>query len=350
MIATDDQSSEPLPRGRFPAAFFAIVALIVLIAVVGMGLWQIEVDHRKRPALIVRNPRAVMGTSCTLAVVVAPSAEPAADAALSRAEEKIRGVESRMSTWLADSELSRLNSADAQEAYRNTDGAFDVTCRPLIELWREAGKSGKLPTDEHIAQARAASHWDAIQINDSGAVKSTATARVDLGGIAKGWAILSASRFLTKHGYGNHLIDIGGDMHCQGEKAGGEPWPVDMKHPFEAGVMAQLHAFNAAVCTSGDYARFVEIGGRRYSHIIDPRSGRPAAGVASVTVVAGDAITADVWTTALSVLGEAGISRLPAEAEAMLVVGSAEDHRVVYTPGFAEMLVEVPPGWQVIER
>ena len=123
-----------------------------------------------------------MGTSCTLAVV-SPRNPADAEELLEQAEAMLRAVETRMSSWLNDSEIGRLNAAEAgvevplspdtlkvlhlaRQAHRQTGGAFDVTCRPLIELWRNAPEHGRVPTKAELAEARAASHWDLIELTD----------------------------------------------------------------------------------------------------------------------------------------------------------------------------------------
>jgi thiamine biosynthesis lipoprotein len=351
--------------------------IMLLAALVGVGLWKTSggpgPGQAAAHATVVRQCRAVMGTDCTLAVVVPRTERPRAERLLQQAEAVLRAAEARMSTWLNDSDIGRLNAAGAgqevplspetlevlriaRQAKTQTGGAFDVTCRPLVELWRAAGQRGVLPSDSELAQARAESNWDLIELTDDGGVKRRATARVDLGGIAKGWAIDRAAELLSSRGPSRSsrgedgtvpfpnavggIVDVGGDLVCFGKAADGGLWPVDIKDPAGPGRAAKLRLPGGAVCTSGGYARFVQIGLQRYSHIIDPRTGRPAETASSVTVVAAEAVTADVWATALSVLGPEGLTRLPAGVEAMIIVGGTGDGRTVETPGFRRLLAE----------
>ncbi len=295
-----------------------------------------------------------MGTTCTL-VAVADDRERARDA-LGRAEAALRRVEALMSTWLADSEASRLNRAragervalssetlavlqTARQAASQTEGAFDITCGPVIELWREAGRRGRLPSQSEIEQARAASSWRSIELMEGGAAKLVDTVQVDLGGIAKGYGIDRAVEAMRAAGARGGLVDVGGDLRCFGQPPDGSVWTVDVRDPFGEGRLVELGLAGGGVCTSGSYARFVEIEGRRYSHIVDPRSGRPADAIPSVTVIAGTALDADVWATALSVLGAEGLARLPAQMEAVVVTGGTPDDRaIVCTPRAREMM------------
>ncbi len=325
--------------------------ILGLVVLVGVGIWQTSGHRGRRRVAVVRECQGVMGTSCRLATIVRPGREADAEEPLRRAEAVLHAVESRMSTWLAKSEISQLNAAaadrpvplspetldvlrTAQAAHVQTGGVFDVTCRPLIELWRAARDRELPPSDAELSEARAASNWELVRLEDGCAVKRAGTARVDLGGIAKGHAIDRAANLLEQAGLAGGMVDVGGDLVCFGKPPVGESWTVDIQDPFGDGVLATLHLPSGAVCTSGSYARFGEIGGKRISHIIDPRSCRPIDGVASVTVIGPDAVTADIWATALSILGPDGFSRIPDGLEAMIVTGGQDDYQVHQTPGF----------------
>lgn len=293
-----------------------------------------------------------MGTSCRILAVADPEDEAAAQGAVSAAVAEIRRLEGLLSTWIDGSEMSRLNAAPAGlplemseesltvlrasfEAYRETGGAFDITCKPLIELWREGAKENELPTTGAIEYTRELSQREHFEIRDSGVVKSQASARVDLGGVAKGYAIDRAIEVLQDAGLSGGLVDIGGDLRVFGKSPEGGSWPVQIRSPFTSeGVLATIAVTDAAVCTSGSYARFSEIEGQRYSHIIDPRTGMPADGLPSVTVVAPTAMRADIWATAISVLGNEGLEKLPEGFSARTVQGSALRMSGVTTPGF----------------
>ena len=172
---------------------------------------------------------------------------------------------------------------------------------------------------------------------------NTSCVRVDLGGVAKGYGIDRAVAAMREAGVAGGLVDVGGDLRVFGKPPRGDRWEVMVRSPLTKGTIVTLKLTESAVCTSGSYFRFVKIGGRRFSHIIDPRSGQPAAGVASATVLAPDAATADGWATALSVLGQDGLELLPKQAEAMLVIGSKDAPRAVVTPGLKAAIVAGPP-------
>ena len=340
--------------------------ILALIALVGVGLWKTAGRHDRNLAAVVRRYQGVMGTRCQMTAVVPRRSEPLAEAALAEAESTLRSLETLLSTWIHDSELSAFNAAPADEpvtlsvetlevlqaaraANEQTGGAFDVTCRALIELWQRAAERGQPPDETELHDAREASRWEFIELTDAGAVKRRDTARLDVDGIAKGYAIDRAADVLRRAGLDGGLVEIGGDLVCFGRPPQGETWTVGIQNPFGPGRLAELRLAAGAVCTSGDYARGLTIAGRRYSHIIDPRTSLPVEEVPSVTVVAPNATTADVWATALSVLGIEGVERLPQGVEAMLVVGTEDDHRVLCTAGFVELFEEAPENVEVME-
>ena len=325
--------------------------------------------HMSRPQTVVREPRAVMGTNCRLVAVVPGYRVGQADAWLRQSEETLRQLESKMSTWIDASEISRLNAAPAggemnispetlevlraaREAYDRTGGVFDVTCRPLVLLWRTAGQSGQMPTDEEITTAREASSWDQILVNEDGTVvKLRDSCCVDLGGIAKGLAIDKAVEAIEQSSLVGGLVDVGGDLRLLGTDTGGRPWIAAVKNPFDEGVLLEIEVGPQAVCTSGDYARGIELDGKHLSHIIDPRTGRPAKAAASVTVVAPTALEADIWATALSVLGPEGLAELPDGVEALLVVRTEGAMRLLATPGMkARIRGTLPEGAELVVR
>ncbi len=318
-------------------------------------------------AVFVSEPVGVMGTQTSLAVVLPREEANRGREILSSVEAELRRIEALMSTWIEESEISRLNaapegepvplSADSLEVLRvarqlfdQTKGTFDVTCRPLIERWRLAGDEGRLPTEEDLAERRLASDWSQIDLTEQGARKSRNTASVDLSGIAKGYAIDQALLVMRRSGAAGGLVEVGGDLRVFGVGPEGEEWSVGIRSPLEDRAWGEMKLGDRAVCTSGDYARYVEIDGQRYSEVIDPRSGRPAESSSSVTVVAGDAITADAWATALTVMGPAGLDLLPrGERIEALIVSSKETGglHVQASDGFSDLLVS--SDFEVVE-
>ena len=187
--------------------------------------------------------------------------------------------------------------------------------------------------------------WDKSQLRADSAVKKHDAASVDLGGIAKGFGIDQATEALQASGLQGGMVNVGGDVRCFGQRAGGGQWRIGVHSPFtDDDKFAIIKLSSGSVCTSGNYERFFKIDSKRYSHIVDPRTGRPVDVAPSVTVVAPTATAADAWATALSVLGEAGLELIDENSglEAMLIVGGPKDYRLVMTPGMAKLLAKRP--------
>ena len=227
-----------------------------------------------------------------------------------------------------------------------TDGAFDVTVGPVLRLWALSGKAGRVPTQAELDLAKAQTGWNLIEIRDDGVIKKEFAASIDLGGIAKGYAIDCAVEVLKQHGCAGGLINIGGDIRCFGLKEDEGPWQIALEDPFNprsGSYPAMVGLADGSVCTSGNYFRFSTIDDKRFSHIVDPRTARPVEIVPSVTVIAPTATIADAWATALSVLGPAGLKLVEdnPDIEAMLTTGSPENYNHLFTKGFRKHLLKL---------
>lgn len=257
----------------------------------------------------------------------------------------LESVNSRMSTYQPESEISRFNrsestdwfsvsSATAAVVQRSieiseiTDGAFDITVKPIVERWNfGAGKKENFvpPTPEETRSLleRIGYRKLAVQLEPPALRKSEPRLQIDLSAIAKGYAVDLVSAKLTELGFPAHFVEIGGEVRAHGSKPNGQPWVVAIEKPT-VGVrqMDRTAAIrDVAIATSGDYRNFVEVAGRRRSHTIDPRTGEPIENhVASVSVVAADCMTADALATALMVLGPTAAARLAEEQQVSVFV------------------------------
>jgi thiamine biosynthesis lipoprotein len=214
----------------------------------------------------------------------------------------------------------------AQSVASAGGGAFDPTILPLTELW-SFDTGGRLPPQPRIEQARSRVDYSRVSITGYGEVVIPHGMGLDLGGIAKGAVVDLTADYLLGRGYGSFLIDAGGDILVSGLKQGRAPWRVAIRHPRRSQeILGVLEVGRKderiAVVTSGDYERYFEEDGERYHHILDPRSGYPAQGLVSVTIVASTCALADALSTAVFVLGpEEGLDlleRFP-DAEGLLV-------------------------------
>jgi thiamine biosynthesis lipoprotein len=264
----------------------------------------------------------LMGTQFQI-ILYAPdeaTANQAAKVAFARAAE-LDGI---MSDYKPTSELMRLCQkaggdpvpvstelffilARAQEVSRRSGGAFDVTVGPVVRLWRRARKSKELPDPKELAQALELVGYDKVRLDEQQrTVQLTKPGmRLDLGGIAKGYAADEMLAVLKKHGITRALVAAGGDIAVSGPPPDTEGWKVGIGALENPGGKPSRHLLlkDAAVSTSGDAEQFVEINGKRYSHIVDPRTGIGLVGRMSVTVVARHGIDSDSLTKVVCVLG-----------------------------------------------
>lgn len=263
-----------------------------------------------------------MGTrfKMILYAVNAETARQAADAAFAR----IAQLDNIMSDYRETSELMRLSQqagqapvrvsddlfrilVKSQEVAQQTQGAFDVTVGPLVQLWRRARRTREMPDPERLAEAQALTGYRMLHLDEKAQTVrlDKRGMRLDLGGIAKGYAADVALAILKQRGIGQALVAGGGDIAVSEPPPGLPGWTIGIA-PLEAPDRPpprRLRLVNAAVSTSGDAEQHVEIGGIRYAHIIDPKTGMGLMGQRSVTVVAANGTTADALATAVCVLG-----------------------------------------------
>ena len=303
--------------------------------------------------------RLVMGTFAHI-VVIAKDLNTAKKC-IETAFEEIYKVDNLMSDYKSDSEISRINKDAAKTAFhlskatyevlqrsiefsKLTDGAFDVTVGPLVDLFHTAEKKQVAPTKEQISQAKSKVGFEKLKLDDKSKTVQFAVEgmRLDLGGIAKGYAIDKAVEAMQTSGAIGGMVDIGGDIRCFGAPLKGRNhWVIGVQNPnldddiAELNLVLKLKLANGASATSGDYQQFVLIEGRRYSHIIDRKTGASAQGLSSVTIIADNATDADALATAVSVMGtEKGlalIEKLPA-TEAIFITSQPE-YEIIKTTG-----------------
>ncbi|RJQ74082.1 MAG: FAD:protein FMN transferase [Desulfobacteraceae bacterium] len=289
-----------------------------------------------------------MGTTYHIKVVAGQSVDW--KAVHQMIEARLAQINQSMSTFRPDSEISRFNamtrtdepfpiSADflrvmlsAREIHRLSQGAWDGTVDPLVDLWG-FGKSGPLknsiPPAQAIERARRQVGFNLIDISVNGYLtKKSPHVTVDLASIAKGYGVDQIAVLLNGFGFKNYLVEIGGEVYAAGRRPDGQNWRVGISRP-QAGAapedvykVVRLH--KAALATSGDYRNFYRIDGRTYAHIIDPRTGYPLQnGVVSASVVADNCTLADGLATALMVMGpKQGVALLDrlSGVEGMIVV------------------------------
>lgn len=298
---------------------------------------------------------ATMGTTYRIKVIASRSADMAPVQA--RIDELLVRINQSMSTYQSDSEISRFNAltaagepfpitADflrvmlsAREIHQLTRGAWDGTVDPLVNLWGfgKAGPLRQLPSAEAIENARQQVGFDLIDVSVTGQLKKkTGRVTVDLGSIAKGYGVDQVAILLNGLGFEHYLVEIGGEVYAAGRRIDGKPWRVGINKPSREApseaVYKVVELKDSAMATSGDYRNFVEIEGRTFSHIIDPRTGYPVQNnVVSASVLADNCTLADGLATALVVMGpEKGIALLDLlqGVEGMIIVRRSDGELV----------------------
>lgn len=274
---------------------------------------------------------------------------------MEKAIRVLNHYEALCSTWIEASEISIFNRASASEkvplsadvlevmrlakrAYEETDGVFNVTCGNVWQKWRRASETpnAQPPAYIELAAALKNSSWENIQLADTYAVKLHPEVQVVLGGIVKGIAVDRALEMLLTPDTEYASVNVGGDVatwiadgfrfFSEVEITSPEGGISEIKRitPEMSFIRHVKNGWTYAVCTSGNYARKFTVGGKEYSQILDPRTGYPTLGPAGVTVFASDSYTADIWSTALSVLGKDGVTLLPKSALALFNGNTSE--------------------------
>jgi thiamine biosynthesis lipoprotein len=306
-----------------------------------------------------------MGT--TFRVVLYAADKPAADAAAQASFARVAELDGIMSDYKKDSELMRLCRAfatevgepvpvspelffvlsKAEELSKASDGAFDVTVGPVVQLWRLARRTQQLPDKEEFAAARAKVGYQMVRLDPTKRTVQLLTPgmQLDLGGIAKGYAADEALKLLReKHGITRALVAASGDIACGDPPPDKDGWMVDIAPIAKGQKPRTLKLANAAVSTSGDLEQFVVINGVRYSHIVDPRTGLGLTGRRSVTVIAKQGITADSTTKAVMLLPPAkGLALVEAKdgaAAYIVIVGTDEKLEITASKRFEAYLAK----------
>jgi thiamine biosynthesis lipoprotein len=352
----------PVGRGIAVGAVVALVVIAVLRALDEGGAEGATRDGTtEADAASVRVERYLMGTRWSIEVRVPEERQAAAFDAIGDAFDEVARVEAVMSEWRPDSPISRVNAGAGQgqpvaapeelvaivargiAIGRATDGAFDITWRGLGDLWRFDGEGQMPPATDAVAAALVRVGYERVRIAVGGIELPDAGMALGLGGIAKGYGIDRAGAVLRQAGYRDFYVDGGGDVLASASDAE-RPWRVGIRDPRGGAseLIGTVVLRDGAVVTSGDYERFVEVDGVRYHHIIDARTGWPARGCQSVTVVAPTAERADALATALFVMGPEAAERFVAETgdvEALVVDAEGTVHR--FTPSGRESVFEL---------
>ncbi len=310
--------------------------------------------------------RVVLGTYVTVDVCSSKTEEQRLSETYPAVWTRLEQVESMMNYFDPESELSRINVSYPDtisvhpEIYRLlklslkfselTHGSFDITVVPLIQLWKDAAQKGDVPGPGDIEQARRHVGTHYISLSDDQQVRLLSPdVKLDLAGIAKGYAVDEIARILRAGGFRNFFVDAGGDIYVGGQSCPGRPWRIGIRDPQKKdGIVDIVELTNRAVTTSGGYEQYVEIKGRPYSHIIDPRTGYPQNKIISATVIAPTAQEADALSTALCILPkEEGLELIDSLGDGfagLLILPRQEGGRMTLVPSRRYGPYRLAPG------
>jgi thiamine biosynthesis lipoprotein len=355
--------SKPAALAGSPTVLAAILALLCSLPPACLAQPAAE-----SPTLRSLSGRT-MGTTYTVKVFGGPSVDTDLTFAI---DAELRRINDQMSTYLKSSEISKFNASEstdwfdvsqefaevvdfAQQVSQKTNGAFDVTVGPLVNAWSFGPdpKTNQIPADSELEKLRESVGFEKLSVRlDPPAIrKSIPALKIDLSAIAKGHAVDRLVQLLATKGATNVFVEIGGEVRTRGDK-GGQPWKVGIQMPDTAADTVMIaHAMGGgtgadeAMATSGDYRNYFEVDGKRYSHTIDPRNGKPVDHeLASVTVVTASCMAADAWATAINVLGNpAGIALANRESLSTLLVRRfGDDYAVSGTGTLAQYAANQP--------
>ena len=340
-----------------------IIVIIIMSALSLVLLLALSGGCSKAPEKIIDQTRLFMSTVAQIKVSLSPrDDENKVKDAINKAFEEIKRIEDVYSVYNPASEISKINGLRKNEKLRISDGvfnlihksidysertygAFDITVKPLVDLWHRAKIRNEVPDPDDVRRALEHVGYKNITLDETARTISFKKEEmsIDMGGVAKGYATDMAIKILEDAGIDNALVALGGDMYCLGKKSDAELWKVGIRHPRNKDkLFLEISLKDKAISTSGDYERYFILGGKRYSHIIDPRIGYPIGDdVESASVISPDSTTSDILATAICILGEKGLSMIKpfGGIDAILVFKNKERFTVKMSEGIRKSYV-----------
>ncbi|MEM6844739.1 MAG: FAD:protein FMN transferase [Bacteroidota bacterium] len=332
-----------------------IIYSIVLLASVALVWW---VRNQPEPATAEKSAYTTvrgqtMGTTYSIKYQneQQPSLKPGIDSLLEAFNQSVNH-------YLPDSEITRFNQQDtlyfdlpyfypvlkcSNEIVRATNGAFDPTVAPLVNAWGFGPEDQRLPDNTTIDSLLQLVGFDKIEYTADYVTKTTPDVSLNFSAIAKGGGVDVVGDFLQSKGIEDFMVEIGGEVLCQGVNDKSETWRIGIDDPNQAGSMSAAIALNnQAIATSGNYRNYYEVDGKRYAHTIDPKTGQQVThSVLSVSVIADDCMTADGYATAFMVLGLEPTKEIVAQnpsLEVLIIYDENGETKTFQTEGLKEMI------------
>ena len=327
------------------------IAMLLLLAALLAGCGKIQTDQSGETAAPAAAAEWREGSVFAMDTLMQIKIFGGTKSLLDQAQERIIGLEERISVTLWDSEIAQLNRNGRQRLSedplrlleaalalcRETDGALDITVYPVVKAWGFTTGDYRVPAAGELAALLSAVDYTGVRVQEDGEVMLPAGGQLDLGSVAKGYLGDQLISMLRDGGVEHAMLNLGGNIQVMGGKPDGSDWSIGIRDPEREGLLGTVGLQDGAVITSGGYERyFTDEDGNLRWHIMDPGTGMPARnGLISVTVIGDEGLTCDALSTALFVMGEEkalAYWRIHREVELALVT---EDGRLVLTPGLS---------------
>jgi len=339
---------------------FLVLSILIVFLLSGCNT-----KYSQNPKLI-KEVQFVLGT--TGQIQVYSESEETGQESISKTFNRIRDIENKMSTSIEGSDVYRLNenknseyiNIDEEtiyvinkglEYYYVTSGAFNINIGALINLWGIGKETARIPSEQEITDALQHIDIDTMAIKNNSVMLEDPLSQIELGGIAKGYAVDEATRMLREEGINNALVNLGGDIYALGKRYDGKPWTVGIQDPEQSSkLIASLPLTDQSIVTSGDYERYFMEDGVRYHHIIDPETGYPVRNeLRSVTIISDLAIDGDVLSTAVFILGlEKGLELIES-LDGVEVILITNEKEIYHSSGVNEQLNIINKEYKIRE-
>lgn len=321
-------------------------ALVIVLFLIGFFIAQINSDEIQ----IVKRSQILLGT--IVEIQVKSNDEQKAEDAITKAFAEVKRIDDLFTTYNQSSSVWKINNSLDSVIYvdseiydlivlcdsvtKISENCFDVSLDNLIKIWGFDSGNPHLPKKDSIELALTKCCWKNIKIGEQNKIIKKNNVTLNFGAIAKGYAVDRAIDVISNAGFTNALVNAGGEI-----KVVGSEWIVGIQHPRKTNeILKKIKLENSSIATSGDYEQYFELDGIRYHHILNPKSGYPAKGLQSVTIINKSNAYADALATAVFVMGkEKGIKLIEQleNTEAMLV---DNDGKIIYSNGFEKYLVK----------
>ncbi|RCW60180.1 MULTISPECIES: FAD:protein FMN transferase [Halanaerobium] len=337
---------------------------IILITIIAVILLTLTGCSNKEEKIPQADDSAFLMDTLVQMRAHGENAEKAVEASM----ERIRELENLMSKTIETSDIYKLNNSPEmkidinQESMKvlkkavnyaeQTDGNFDPTIGALVELWGIGTKNPEVPSESEIKRALSNTGYQYLKLYDSSAEITRPGVKVDLGGIAKGFAAEEVKKVVENYGIEHAFVNLGGNVLVIGDKVDGTPWKIGIQDPRKdrGNVMAIVDAVDKTIVTSGNYERYFEKDGKIYHHIIDPKTGYPAENnLLSVSIISENSFDADALSTAVYVMGLKKGMKFIENMEDVNVMIITEDLDVYISSGLKDIVEIKDSDFNLIE-